>query len=296
MLARTVTFCLIVFSLALSGPALGGDMAAAIKAAASVIRVNAIIPGKGSFAGSGVVLPDGRVVTNCHVIRGAKSLVLTDAMTQFLAEPDESNFAADLCILSTATLHAPSATLGRSSDLKAGDEVVAVGFGGGVHKRISRGHITALLPYRGGYVIRTTTPFRSGASGGGLFDRDGRLVGIITFYRRGADAYSFFAIPAEWIETLPFSAVTARADIAPFWMRAHADQPKFLQVVTFEADKDWKSMVRAARAWVKDDPAAAEACTTLVDGIRKTDGPIDVIRELDSALVETVSVALPDLP
>ena len=78
---------------------------------------------------------------------------------------------------------------------------------------------------------------------------DGRLVGIITFYRRGADDYSFFAIPAERIETLPFSAVTARAEIVPFWMRKHGDQPQFLQVVTFEADKDWKSMVRAARAW-----------------------------------------------
>ena len=296
MFARTIAFCSVVFFLTNSAPAFCGDMAAAIKAAGGVIRVSAIIPDKGSFAGSGVVLPDGRVVTNCHVIRGAKSLVLTDAMSQFMAEPDDSNFSADLCILSTDTVNAPPAKLGRSSDLKAGDEVVAIGFGGGVHKRISLGRVTALLPYRGGYVIRTTAAFRSGASGGGLFDRHGRLVGIITFYRRGADGYSFFAIPVEWIDTLPFSARTARADIVPFWMREHADQPRFLQIVTYEADKDWTSMVSAARAWIKDDPAAAEACSILVDGMRQTDGPVDVIKKLDSALIDTASVASPDLP
>jgi S1-C subfamily serine protease len=40
-------------------------------------------------------------------------------------------------------------------------------------------------------VIQTSTAFTSGASGGGLFDEDGRLVGILTYRLRGASGYYF---------------------------------------------------------------------------------------------------------
>ena len=70
--------------------------------------------------------------------------------------------------------------------------------------------MTALYPYRNGRVIQTTAAFRQGASGGGLFDRHGNLVGITTFFKRNGAESSFFAIPVEWVDSL-----TATADSQP---------------------------------------------------------------------------------
>jgi hypothetical protein len=290
MLARIVIFFAAISPLTNSGPAFCSDQEAYARAAASVVRVTAAVPGRGSSIGSGVALPDGRVVTNCHVTRGAQSLAVTDATELLLAEPNDSDFAADLCVLTTGILTARPAQLGSSSSLSVGDEVAAIGFSGGAGKSLSRGYITALFPYRGGYVIRTSAAFSPGASGGGLFDRDGRLVGIITFFRRGADEYSFFAIPAEWIGTLPYSAASANPDTIPFWMRKNDDQPRFLQVAAFEADRNWQGVARAARAWVKDEPGEVQAWETLVHALRKTGEPMDITVALEGTLTAPTSL------
>ncbi len=295
MLERLIIFFAAILPLAHAGPVCSADHAAYAKAAASVIRVSATLPGRGSSLGSGVTLADGRVVTNCHVTGGAKSLTVIDANNRVPAEANDSDFSADLCVLATGTLSAPPAQLGSSRSLKVGDEVVAIGYGGGLGKSLSPGYITALFPYRGGYVIRTSAAFRPGASGGGLFDHDGRLVGIITFFRRGADGYAFFAIPAEWIGSLPHSAATANPLTAPFWMRKHDDQPRFLQVATFESDRNWQSMAGAARAWVREEPATVQAWEALARALRESGEPMDSTAELDLSLTASPSATSSDV-
>jgi hypothetical protein len=96
-----------------------------------------------------------------------------------------------------------------------------------------------------------------------LFDRDGNLVGITTFYRRGETGFSFFAIPVEWIDQLPLAAVEVQPPASPFWMRAHAEQPHFLQVATLEADGKWVEMAEAARLWTQEEPAQAQSWEAL---------------------------------
>jgi hypothetical protein len=171
--------------------------------------------------------------------------------------------AADICVLRVAGLHTPAARVPALRSLQIGDEVAAAGFGGGFAKTVSAGRVTALFPYRGGYVIRTTAAFRPGASGGGLFDRDGNLVGLITFFRRGAEDFAFFAVPVEWVDTLGLSRGGAHAEARPFWMLAHAEQPRFLQVATFEADRKWREMAAAARQWCEEEPEQAQAWEAL---------------------------------
>ncbi len=284
MLARIVMLFSMTFFLIHSGPVFSVDRTVVIKAAASVIRVAAAFPDRSASLGSGVALSDGRVVTNCHVTRGAQSLTVIDADLRLYAESNDSDFAADLCILATGPLAAPHALLGSSRSLKVGDEVVAIGFSGGHSKSMSPGRITALFPYRGGYVMRTTAAFRPGASGGGLFDEHGRLVGIITFFRQGKDEYAFFAIPVEWIETLQYSAVSETPDAIPFWMREHDEQPRFLQGSTLEADKDWQGLARLARAWGRYEPLAAEAWDILVRALRETGEPMDTAASVHPVL------------
>ncbi len=290
MLGRFSIFLAALLPLTNCDRAFSGDQDGYAKAAASVVRINAAVAGRGSSHGSGVVLPAGRVVTNCHVTRGAQSTAVIDGPQLLLAEPNDSDVAADLCVLATGSLTALPAQLGSSRSLRVGDEVVAIGFSGGVRKSLSRGLITALLPYPVAYVVLTSAAFSPGASGGGLFDRNARLVGIITFFRRGADGVSFFAIPADWIGTLPYSTASADPDTIPFWMRKHDDQPPFLKVATFEADRDWQGMARAARAWVKDEPGAVLAWEALVDALRKKGEPVESAVSPTEALAVPVSV------
>jgi serine protease Do len=256
-------FFLLVCSLLGSLPAAAVDYGAYQRVAASVIRVVANVPGVGMSYGSGVVLPGGRVATNCHVIPASRKAAVLDAGSRIEADSTAGDVGADLCVLHTGMLSSPAVQLGDARNLRVGDDVIAIGFGGGSARSISSGKITALFPYRGGQVIRSTAAFRQGASGGGLFDRNGNLVGITTFYRRGGTEFSFFAIPVEWIEQLPLMAADGQPQASPFWMRPHAEQPHFLQVATLEADGKWVEMAEAARLWTEDEPAQAQSWEAL---------------------------------
>jgi len=250
--------------LGFSLPAAATDYAAYQKVAPSVIRVVASLSGAGTSFGSGVVLPGGRVVTNCHVIPDIHKVAVLDAGARIDAQGAGGDASADLCLLQAdSELLAPPAQVGRADRLQVGDEVVAIGFGGGAARSISTGRVTGLYPYRDGLVIRTTAAFRQGASGGGLFDRDGNLVGITTFYRRSGSEIAFYAIPVEWIDRLPAPAADALPVANPFWTLAHADQPHFLQVATLEADGKWAEMAEAARLWTLEEPAQQQSWQAL---------------------------------
>jgi S1-C subfamily serine protease len=247
-----------------SFPSAAVDYAAYGKVGASVVRVVARIPNSNRTSfGSGVVLADRRVVTNCHVIPGAGRVVVMEGALGTEVERGASNFAADLCVLHPTALSAPAAQTALTRTLQVGDEVVAIGFGGGAGRSISSGRVTALHPYRNGQVIQTTAAFRQGASGGGLFDRHGNLVGITTFFRRNGAESAFFAIPVEWIDALMSSAIEPESPSNAFWMRPQGDQPLFLQVASYEADGKWAEMEAAARLWTQEEPGQMQSWEAL---------------------------------
>jgi len=104
-----------------------------------------------------------------------------------------------------------------------------------------------------------------------LFDHDGNLVGITTFFRRkGADSV-YFAIPVEWVDGLPASTVAMELNASPFWMRPQNDQPRFLQVASYEAEGNWTEMEAAARLWVQEEPDQAQPLEALERAIALSD-------------------------
>lgn len=238
----------------LSFPVAAADYAGYGKVAASVVRVIAKIPNSNSTSfGSGVILPDGRIATNCHVIPGPGKVVVIEGGAAVEGQRGPGDLVADLCVLNAATLTGPRARTDAAQALQVGDEVVAIGFGGG-GRSLSTGRVTALHPYRNGRVIQTTAAFRPGASGGGLFDRHGNLVGITTFFKRNGARSAYFAIPVEWLDGLAVSTPATTAASSPFWTLAQGDQPLFLQVATYEADGKWSEMEAAARQWTLEEP------------------------------------------
>ena len=144
--------------------------------------------------GSGFIVdPDGVVVTNYHVVRGAEEIrVLTADGQRLEARPITADPNGDLAVLKVDAGSLPTVPLGDSDALRLGESVVALGFalaleGGpsvtsGIVSATGRtieaqsGDLTETLED----LIHTDAAINPGNSGGPLLDLAGRVVGINT--------------------------------------------------------------------------------------------------------------------
>lgn len=160
-----------------------------------------------SGEGTGVVIvDDGTILTNLHVVFGAKrlSVVFFDGMeseAEFVgAHPDK-----DLAIIRAKKIpdDLPPATMGSSANLKPGDEVVVVGFPFGIGPSVSAGVVSGLnrtfagpgekrTPLSG--LIQFDAAANPGNSGGPLVTMDGEVVGIVTAILNPTQARTFIGI------------------------------------------------------------------------------------------------------
>ena len=170
------------------------------------------IPGlRGEDAGAGtgfVVSPDGEVLTNAHVVAGTGTVEVTlpgetDARLADLVATDPRADIALIRIRGARGL--ATAELGRSSRLRVGQPVVAIGnalaLPGG--PSVTTGIVSALERTVEGdgqileNMIQTDAAINPGNSGGPLVDADGRVVGINTAVIRGLAEGIGFAIPSD---------------------------------------------------------------------------------------------------
>lgn len=211
--------------------------------------------------GSAVVIAKDQVVTNCHVVTDATEVNVVQNGSRYAASAIKPDWYHDLCILMVDGLVAPVAKMGASQHLKYETPVLTVGYPDKVSSPVNtRGVVKGLYPMDNGMIIRATSTFKLGASGGGMFDAAGMLVGIITLKSRGAEPHYYF-MPVEWVVTLmaqPAQMLGQYAQ-APFWA-ANADQrPYFMQVAQPAITHDWTKLLAVSRAWVNVEPQTAES-------------------------------------
>lgn len=156
--------------------------------------------------GTGVVIdPRGYIITNYHVVDGVREIQITMADGQrYTARLIARDGETDLAVIKIdAGDKVPVIPLGTSSDLMAGESVVAVGNAYGYEHTVTRGIISAL--HRAVQVsdaqyyddlIQTDASINPGNSGGPLLNIDGELIGINVAVRAGAQGIGF-AIPVD---------------------------------------------------------------------------------------------------
>jgi S1-C subfamily serine protease len=142
--------------------------------------------------GTGVVILDnGTILTNLHVVSGAKrlSVIFSDGL-ESEATVVGARAEHDLAVIRAKTVpdDLTPATLRSTADLRLGDEVVAAGFPFGIGPSVSFGVISGLRrEYQspeGKRLLTNLIQFDAaanpGSSGGPLFTTDGEVVGIVT--------------------------------------------------------------------------------------------------------------------
>ena len=173
----------------------------------------------GNSQGSGVVLKPNLVATNCHVTDAATSPIAVFKGENRRADKSQSHPARvvagdrqrDVCLLEVPGLWAIPAETRKAAEMKIAEQVYAVGAPKGLDFSISGGLVSQL---RGedaegnalvgsAPLIQTDTAISPGSSGGGLFDAQGKLVGLTTFGYRDSEGLNF-AVPIEWaMELIP---------------------------------------------------------------------------------------------
>lgn len=253
----------IELSLLLAAPgAWALDQAARVQLGASVLKIEVQRVQGGYSLGSGVAVAADTVVTNCHVTRDGKQIAVLRGGLRRVAAAQARNIEHDLCVLSVPGLGAPPVEF-SSTRLEPGQPVSAIGYTGGLGLQSSEGEVVALHKWDGQQVIQSSNFFTSGASGGGLFDSQLRLVGILTFRLRGGEAH-YFSAPADWLKPM-LDGRGAFAEVAPFadggrafWEQPEALQPLFLKAAVYQRERRWSELEPLAASWLQDDAADPE--------------------------------------
>ena len=156
--------------------------------------------------GTGVVVdPRGYIVTNHHVVQGVRRIEVTlwngkNTVATLIAYDPKTDLAV---IKINVSDELPVITLGKSSDLMPGEDVIAVGNAFGYEHTVTRGIISALKrtvqvsdsqQYED--LIQTDASINPGNSGGPLLNIDGEMIGLNVAVRAGAQGIGF-AIPVD---------------------------------------------------------------------------------------------------
>lgn len=154
----------------------------------------------GDRYGAGIIVDRaGLVLTNLHVIQGIDKisvLLLGD-------ETLEATLVAQAGDLDLALLRLPqalpeAAELGSSKSVQVGDEVLAVGSPRKMFFSVSRGTVSYLnRKLDSVQYLQTDLPINAGNSGGPLLDRDGKVVGVVSFILRDSQGIAF-ALPIDY--------------------------------------------------------------------------------------------------
>jgi hypothetical protein len=228
-----------------------------LKLNTSVVKVNVATKNGGHGVGSGVVVAQDHIVTNCHVIADAQGVHVTKYGQSFSPHALLADWENDLCILKFKYLKLDPVKLGNNDELKYEQEVFGKSYGGNTIKaHTSFGRVKGIHNFGDNKIIQSSAWFAMGASGGGLFNQNGELIGVTTFKTAGNSGF-YYSMPVEIIKQLLSEgkelSVTTQPKL-PFWDAPENKQPYFMQVVGPLKQENWEKLKTVSYEWYKSQP------------------------------------------
>lgn len=175
--------------------------------------------------GSGFILDtDGRILTNAHVVAGAKQVQVTLKTGQiFTATVIGSDRVTDIAVLKIAANNLPTVQLGDSDRLIVGEWAIAIGNPVGLDNTVTLGIVSATersssqvgTPDKRVSFIQTDAAINPGNSGGPLLNARGQVIGINTAIRANAQGVGF-AIPIATAKRIADRLVATGKVIHPY--------------------------------------------------------------------------------
>ena len=191
--------------------------------------------------GSGfIVTPDGRLLTNAHVVAEANTVQVTlkDGRS-FEGKVVGVDSVTDVAVVKIKATNLPTAKLGNSQNLVPGQWAIAIGNPLGLDNTVTVGIISAMdrssaqvgIPDKRVNFIQTDAAINPGNSGGPLLNAEGEVIGINTAIRADAQGLGF-AIPIE----------TAVRVANQLFSKGHAEHP-FLGIQMIDLNQSAKEEV-----------------------------------------------------
>src|SRR5262249_30222209 len=153
--------------------------------------------------GSGFVVSESLLITNYHVIEGAKRLFVKLSDGSVMEVTTVVAFDSDRDL---AAMKLPGARKGLqladSDTVRVGEPVVVISNPQGLEHSISNGLVSGIrteekLPK----VLQISAPISHGSSGGPVFNQKGEVIGVVSFYLEGGQNLNF-AIPSNYVKEM----------------------------------------------------------------------------------------------
>ena len=241
-------------------PVFAIDKAALLKAFGSIVMVRGYTESGSLAYGSGVIVGKGEVITNCHVLRRTKNPWVSQGEDSYSIIDVRVDAWRDLCLFSVHNLNREPIAIGSSKNLVKGQALAAIGHSSGAPVPLtSGGYVVSTYDYEKGKIILSSAKFRLGASGSGLFDMKGNLVGINTFKTTGYGSY--YAMPIDWLSDLRKKDKQTNFLIKgkALWEEDENKKPFFLKIAVPKAKEDWGDLSKVAKEWTEAEENNSEA-------------------------------------
>jgi S1-C subfamily serine protease len=213
--------------------------------------------------GSSVAITPSTLVTNCHVLHAGSHFIIESGGKQYPANVLRGSKYRDICLLKVKGLTLNPVSIRLSETVPVGEPVYALGNPKGSIKSITTGIISNKMPVEGGIWLQTDATISFGSSGGGLFDDQGKLIGITTALK-GRFGY---ALPTEWVVAQLNSADQVKNNRAFF---ANKSKPMIKELAVTQAGslyqymhgncfalihgKNWLGQKRGSLFWSSAEP------------------------------------------
>ena len=179
--------------------------------------------------GSGFLVDSkGIIATNNHVIAGAREIEVKMSNGEIYKGADVllADADRDLALIKVAAVDLPFLNLGNSDQISLGEDVLLISAPVGLENTVSTGVISGIRLREGTKIIQTTVPASHGSSGGPLVNRNGDVIGLMTFLIEGGQNLNF-AVSINYLRGMLQSVPSTAANrLAPLHDQNPASQSR----------------------------------------------------------------------